>query len=265
MKNNKLTIFLILIIPIFFIVATLTIARMTSDTHANFSSFSARETGASLLFDTLNYMQYPVAVLYSPVTPAINTDYAILIIQPSNPRPNQDSVEDILNWVRIGGRLIFLESNRNNLIEQAMGSHSFASLGTLRLYSLGMGEIITGDANAILNGHLMANAIYGERLTTILSIWNAERVYFAEYYHGYRADDNLFRQLPLWLRLVAVQLLAAAAACVWHFGKRFGSPIPLYEEIEREENEQVLVLARLYRHADKKFSKKRDGKNPKRE
>jgi hypothetical protein len=39
---------------------------------------------------------------------------------------------------------------------------------------------------------------------------------------------------------------------IWHVGKRFGKPVPAYEETEREENEQVRALARLYNKTDRR-------------
>jgi len=47
-------------------------------------------------------------------------------------------------------------------------------------------------------------------------------------------------------QLFTYQLAIIAALIIWRLGKRFGEPIPFYEEIEREENEHIKALANLY-------------------
>jgi len=250
--KNKLNILLILLIPTFLIVSYFTVVRTATDMHPNYSSFSAQEQGTSLLFDTLRHMLYPVSVLYQPVHSNIDINAAILIIQPSNPRPNETELTEILNWVRLGGRLIFLESNRPNLIDEELQHLSHRLVSTMRWYNLGLGEIFTGEADFITNASLMDDSFYGEAIATILELWNPEQIYFAEYYHGYHGNESLFRQLPLWVRLATFQTIILAIVALLHLGKRFGNPIPMHELTDREENEQILVLARLYRRADKK-------------
>jgi len=216
----------------------------------NYTSFSYENAGVSLLHDTLQHMGYPIALLYRPAQ-TVDINAAVFIIQPVNPRIDYEMTHDILLWVRRGGRLFYLDNRYPTAMDQILDSEYREAISSMRLYQVGMGEVITGPADIVANANLMGNYFYGEGITYILSRWNPDRIYFAEYYHGFHAASGMFRQMPLWLRLVTFQIIIGAVALMWHLGKRFGNPIPLYEEIEREENEQVLVLARLYKHAKK--------------
>lgn len=251
MKSSRLSLFVILLLALFAGITWGANRQIHGQRYPNFTSFSSSEYGVSLLYDTLRHMRYPVGILYRPVTENVSVGDAVIIIQPTNPRPNDAMAADILSWVRRGGRLIYLENSRPTVMDRALMGEDYVAFGSLRWYRVGMGEVVTGRANTVANVNLMEDPAYGEGLVYVLSGWDPGRIYFAEYYHGFRRSDSTFNQMPMWLQLVAFQIIIAVVALVWHLGKRFGSPIPLYEEIEREENEQVLTLARLYKQADK--------------
>ena len=251
MKNRKSNLMVVLLLILFVGLAWIANRHVNDLQHPDYTSFSNGNYGVSLLYDTLRHMQYPVGILYRPVGETVSVNNAVFIIQPTNPRLNTENIESILNWVRRGGRLIYLENRQPNVIDRALDNRYQTTFGSMRVYRLGMGEIMTGRADTIVNINLMEDPVYGKGIAYILTGWNPELIYFAEYYHGYREVTGAFRQLPLWLQLVVIQMIIATAALIWHYGKRFGVPIPFYEEIEREENEQILVLARLYKQAKK--------------
>jgi hypothetical protein len=195
-------------------------------------------------------MDYPVRVSYRPLTRETRTDVVYIIIQPQSPRITEQIAKDMLEWVENGGRLIFLCNSFpfgifDELLEMR-GNHS----GSLRVYRHGRGELITGRAREITNAELMENHATGEMIQTTLSRWNSERrvenIFFAEYYHGIHIPETMVARLPLVIRLILAQIVILAIILVWHLGKRFGNAIPYYEEVEREENEYVRALARLY-------------------
>ena len=252
MKSSRLTLSIVLLLALFIGVSWGANQRVHNQGHPDYTMFSRSEYGVSLLYDTLQQMGNPMGIMYQPVGDGLSINDVVFIIQPTNPRPTTEMAEDILTWVQQGGRLIYLENSQPNIMDRVLRNEYYRAFGSLRWYRFGMGEVVTGRANAIVNINLMTDPTYGEGIAYILSGWNPDRIYFAEYYHGYHREHSAFSQMPLWLQLVAIQVIIAAAAIVWHLGKRFGSPIPLYEEIEREENEQVLTLARLYKQADKR-------------
>lgn len=248
-KDGRLIILVLVLLVLFTGVTRFAGSQMHEQRHPNFTTFSNRTYGISLLYDTLQYMGYPVGVLYRPVNESLSTGGVVFIVQPTNPRPTPETADSILEWVQMGGRLVYLENRQPTVIDRALSGHDYAEFGSMRWYRHGMGEIITGRASALANTNLMANASYGAGIAYVLAGWNPDFIYFAEYYHGFHSAGGLFSQMPIWLQLVTVQIGIIAIILIWHLGKRFGKPVPLYEEIEREENEQIMVLARLYRQA----------------
>ena len=87
---------------------------------------------------------------------------------------------------------------------------------------------------------------YDPVLHRALDAWQADRIWFAEYYHGYRTRETLVTQLPDVVKYATAQLVLITFVMVGWLGKRFGKPVPYYEEIEREENEHIKALAKLY-------------------
>ena len=252
MKSSRLSLFVILLLALFAGITWGANRQIQGQSHPNWTSFSSSDYGVSLLYDTLRHMRYRVNILYQPIQENVSINDVVLIIQPTNPRPNDEMAMEILTWVRRGGRLIYLENSQPTIMDRVLLGEHFTSVGGLNWYRIGMGEVVTGRANVVANINLMEDPTYGENIVMVLSVWEPDRIYFAEYYHGFRRSDSAFNQMPMWLQFAAFQVIIAAAVLVWHLGKRFGSPIPLYEEIEREENEQILTLARLYKQADKR-------------
>jgi len=202
--------------------------------------------GVSLLYDTLRHMGYPVGVSRSRLTASTSTDLAYIIIQPFYPPSfSEDEIAIKLDWVRRGGLLIFLQDPPRRVIWPTDG-YNYTQFGNLSLYEVGDGMLVTGGATDVTNRRLMYEYNMGARIHAIIDRWQPQRLMFGEYYHGPRPSQNLFAHLPPVVRLVVVQLGILAVIILWYVGKRFGNPVPYYEESEREENEHVRALARLY-------------------
>ena len=207
------------------------------------SSFG--RTGVSLLFDTLNHMNYPVQISRSPLTPSTNPNHAYIIIQPSYPLVCWDKAEEMLDWVFMGGRLFFFHNSPTTIFDTIIEYDSI-DFGRLRVYEFGRGSVVIGPTREITNYNLMHNADTATSLESLLYHWNPDIIWFGEYYHSMPGPTNFVMRMPLIVRLSFVQLTFVGFAIVWHLGKRFGRPAPFYEEYEREENEQVHALTRLY-------------------
>jgi hypothetical protein len=221
----------------------------TADSGApDYTVFSTRDKGASLLFDTLKQMGYPVAASQRPVNLNANTNDVFIIINPNNPRVTVEMAEQMLTWVRRGGRLIFLDREFPTVMDRTIGLHARASVEQdyFNHYSLGLGHVITGRSDSLLNKRLMEDSQYGQLIQLNLHAMDADNIWFSEYYHGYRVEESFINQLPRMVQFAGWQLILITLALLWHTGKRFGKPVVYYEEVEREENEQVKALARLY-------------------
>ncbi|MCL2363260.1 MAG: DUF4350 domain-containing protein [Defluviitaleaceae bacterium] len=211
-----------------------------------YSPFLTDEPGTSLLFDTLQHMGYPVRMSYAPLTRTRNNDHVHVIIQPFNPPVTTEMAEEMLEWVYSGGRLIFLHNNLQNEMNRLLPNDPGRMVYGLAYFYHGAGSVVTGRANPIVNRSLLDDAAGGAAVHSVLSEWGADRIYFVVYYHGFHPPETMFSSLPLVVRLVLIQLGITVLMLLWHVGKRFGRAIPAFEETEREENEQVRAVARLY-------------------
>jgi len=217
------------------------------DTPGDGPDYAAATTGrygVSLFFDTLRHMDYPVRVGNTPLTSASNTDHVYIIIQPFAPPVDHARAEEMLEWVRQGGRLIFLHRINPTIFDTMIPGAGY-QMGAFRRYQVGYGEVITGRAFHVVNHHMMSVPRAARELQQTLAHWDADRIWFAEYYHGMYASETFLGSLPLVVQLLMVQMLLAGAVAVWRLGKRFGRPMPYYNEVEREENEHVYAFARL--------------------
>jgi len=219
-----------------------------------YSVRSTNERGASLLFDTLAHMGYGVNVGRRPLNMSAAANDVYVLIQAR--AVCSCMATEMRDWVREGGRLIFLCGSHPNTIISRDENLSGRQAGDFWLYRLGRGEIITGRAIPVTNYELMNDFSAGEAIQATISRWNSEReignIFFAEYYHGVFMAQTGASQMPLVMRLMILQAIVFAAIGVLHLGKRFGNPLPYYEEVEREENEYVHALARLYMATGKK-------------
>lgn len=225
--------------------AALLVFGASSRAEPDYTSFSTQTYGTSLLYDTLRKMDYPVSVMYEPVNAQSAVNDAYIIIQPEDPVLNEEQAAEILQWVRRGGRLIYLEDYYPTVFDEMLEDYEYTDWEDMTYYPVGMGAVVVGFAEDVVNQNLMDNSLYGALIGSILDDWNADHIFFVEYYHGYRTNDNLFTHLPLVIKLGLVQIVLCTAAYAWFKGKRFGKPIPYYEEIERDENEHVRAMARL--------------------
>jgi len=199
--------------------------------------------GTSLFFDTLRHMGYNVTASLRPMTAATNTDHVHIIIQPVH--FYEEDAAAILDWVYNGGRLVFLHNNSiNHITIQLTGRQTDNPTPTLHRH--GQGYVITGRASNFSNNNLMLDHTAGTNLHRIISGWDFTGIIFIEYYHHTRANENFWTQLPLIVRVIFIQLVLVAIMAVWHLGKRFGNPVQYYQETERDENEHVYALAKLY-------------------
>ena len=209
-------------------------------------STSRGDFGASVLYDTLRHMGFPVGASHRPLTARTDLGDAYLIIAPRSPHVTMEMAEAMLEWVYGGGRLIFLDGGVSGRIMDSI----LTGPGDVRegfiLYRHGSGEVLRGGARQVSNRSLANDPGPGRVIYETISDWDAERVRFGDFYHGAHAPETMLGGLPFIVQLVLLQLSFAAAAAIWHLGKRFGKPIPLYEEAEREENEYLRALARLY-------------------
>ena len=244
-----------LIFPAVIVLLAVFIVRFFENDSANQPAFVASSTGehgASLLYDTLRHMGYPVRVSRSRLTSGTRSDLAYIIIQPTYPPHfSAEEIDEKMAWVYSGGLLIFLQHAPRPAINWPI-TRPPTLFGTLNIHEIGDGMLVTGSAREIANSNMMEYYETGMYIHAILRHWEPGGIMFGEYYHGPRPTQNMFAHFPAVVRLVVVQLLVLGVIIIWYLGKRFGNPVVFYEEHERDENEHIHALTRLYMKVKRK-------------
>ena len=236
-KSNILVIILCIIVS-----SIMYFTRDSSDTRP-YTAFSTGELGTALFYDSLNLMGYPVRIGRRALTTNTNINDIYIIIEPTKPIVNTEMAKEMLEWVQMGGRLIFMQNahSMSNFESLLFGGQS---KGNITIYNIGLGEVVTIRTRYIQNRGLFDDPSGAVHILSILDEWDGN-IFFAEYYHGYGIEETFFTQLPLVVRLSVIHLFIIAIAIILCVGKRFGKAVPVYQEIERTENEQVKALATL--------------------
>jgi len=213
------------------------------------TTFSTAKDGASLVYDSLRIMGYPVrrdTMFISAQRPVNNVQ---IVIAPAY--FNEELREGMTDWVIRGGQLLFFDratganAGRGLLSNTVIDGATPVPGGTL--YRIGLGTVFVGDANRITNISLFeTDGEYGQLIANLLETMDFVLIYFNEAYHGFNQNRTFFEILPLPLRLLGVQIGVIAVVVVLYKGRRFGKTAIYYEEEEREENEYVFTLSNLY-------------------
>ena len=237
MKNN-----IWLIGVIFLVLVFISIALRNSDgVEAPMLSDSTGEEGAALLFQTWENMGFDVKSLRVSISEERSFS-TVLVISPQN-ELSQENIDSLLEFASSGGRLIYLRGDSDYYLELQIrlgaGIQKYERFGFIN-YEVGLGEIITGDRNRVLNRALFENPSAGIFLTEFLN--PDEVIFFADYYH--RIQSRTQNDEP-WRNFARAQVFIIAIIILWHAGKRFGFAHNAYET-EREEDEEIFNLARLY-------------------
>ena len=244
------------IIPLVIVIAaSVFLLVMGGNDGPPYVSTSRGDWGASVLYDTLNKLGFNVSRSQRPLTARTSLADVYIILSPRSPFVNDEMASVMLEWVYRGGRLIYLDNFPT--FERLLEGVGEQVLG-FTLFRHGQGEVLTGFARYVANVSLVENSESGHGVFLTLSGWNPDRVRFADYYHGFHAGTTLVGNLPFVVQLFLIQSVIFALALIWYLGKRFGAVMPYHNIIEREENEYLRSLARLYYLTGKKKGRKKN-------
>ncbi|MCL2564763.1 MAG: hypothetical protein FWE24_02995 [Defluviitaleaceae bacterium] len=215
----------------------------------SYTTFSTREEGAALIYDTLSIMGYPVRRDTMFISAGRPTNNVQIVIAPMI--FDDELREKMIDWVIHGGQLLFFDTvtgaNAGRRLLSGVTIDGVTPVQGGVLYRIGLGTLFVGDASRITNISLLENdGEYGQLIVNLLNTMDFVRIYFNEAYHGYNQNRTFFEILPLPLRLMGVQIGLIALVVVLYSGRRFGKVAAYYEEVEREENEYVFTLSNLY-------------------
>lgn len=239
--NRDLIIFIILI-PLFLLSSFYVSSRMEG-TLPTYSVINKSRQGYSVFYEALKNLKYSVDRSLTPIeSHAINS---VQIAAEGNGLNIED--KEIKNWVQKGGTLIFLT---NSPLDSVIDQLAPEVKGSFIKYKDGKGEIITYSASHFTNKSLTENTSGAYELLKEMEGYEDKNIYFNEsHLYGASSKQGLWDFIPLEIKFILYQLLIVTAAFFYYKGRRFGKPVPLYEEEERNENEYLYSAAALYRQA----------------
>ncbi len=247
--KNRTPLFFIFLFAIFISAVVLLTANTEGTNRPDYSVFSTNEKGISVLYEAFKKIDYPVSPYYEQINKNTGLEDIHVVVSPTPMYFTDSDRDSMLEWVALGGRLVFLE--KSPFIFSNFEDSRISTDGKLSLYKHGFGFIVSGNPEGITNEIMKTTPTSGAVLQNIFNNWGYENIYFNEYAHGFRKEQTFFTMLPTGLKLLMYQGLLLILSIILLLGKRFGKPIPFYEETEREENEYLKSLAIIYKNAGK--------------
>jgi hypothetical protein len=110
--------------------------------------------------------------------------------------------------------------------------------------------LIVDNVDNLTNKTLTKDTYYAYELLEVIHTYSDKSIYFNEaHLYSNSSSKSLWDAVPIEFKYIIYQILMVLAAYIYYKGKRFGKPLPLYEEVERNENEYLYSAASLYRAA----------------
>lgn len=243
-KLSKDIIIIIILIPLVLWGAFFISSRMENKL-PRYTVINKATEGYSVFFEALKDLKYPVERTLRPISEQDLDSIQIVTEQGAL----DINAEDIKDWVKKGGKIIFL--SRSQLGNLDYEDVSPIKQGTITKYNYHQGKIIATDVSYFTNKALMEDVSKAYNLVSEVDENSYKKIYFNEYNIFVQGQKrNLWDYTPLGIRIIVYQLVLVLIALYYYKGKRFGKSIPLYEEVERTENEYVYNTASIYRQAN---------------
>lgn len=242
-KTNKDMILFIIILPLFLYLA-FNLSNHAENSLPYYSVINKGRMGCSVFYEALKRLNYPVKRSMET-----NNKYDIRDIQlVAENRGFDVNSPDIKDWIFKGGVLIYLVPN--NLNNMDYGEIAENNLD-LTIYKYGRGKIITFNVFKITNKSLCKDTESAYELLKEIDKNKQRNIIFNEYYMFSNLNRNtLWDFIPSGVKFIMYQIAIVVAAFFYYKGKRFGKAVPIYEEVERIENEYVYASGALLRQAD---------------
>lgn len=239
-RASKDLIIFIILIPLF-LWLSFQISSSVGNKLPSYSIINKSKNGLSVFYEALKKLKMPVNRSLKTLT---SENEASVQIAAAGGGFDVNDIK-VKNWVGRGGTLIYLASERYPSISYAVTPEI---RGSILLYRYQKGVLVAAGADDLTNIKLTGDRHNAYELFKIINEYRDRNIYFneAHLYAGIEST-SLWDALPMKYKYIVYQLLIILAAYFYYRGKGFGKPVPLYEEVERDENEYLYSAASLYR------------------
>lgn len=239
-KISSDIIILIILIPVFLYMAFFFSSR--ANMLPKYSVINKSSNGCSVFFEALKELKMPVERTVKPVE-SIETNSVQILVQGGELDINGEEIKD---WVDKGGTVVYLTEDNIPVVGYGLLPKI---KGNISVYNHEKGKIIEVEASYFTNKTLTENTSDAYKLLEELDNYNFNKIYFNEAYLYSGQNNSLWDYVPVEVKFIIYQLVLTLFALFYFKGKHFGKLIPLYEELERSENEYLYSAASLYRQA----------------
>lgn len=251
-KNKENLIILLVFFPVL-LWLTLTFTDDNEKSFKPYTVFNKGEKGVSVTYEALKELGYTANLILTEVeSQAIGS--AQIVIEPKRPYKVDLNNENIKNWIRGGGVLIYLIPNWDEMrfnYGTEIDSYTLNGDKHAKAYSYDKGLLVIGNPDIINNKTLTINTEGAYWLLTQINKMDINNISFNEFYHYFEGQKpSLWRDIPAGIKLTIYQVIIVIAIVIYYYGKRFGKVIPLYEEVERVENEYIYSAASLFKRGE---------------
>lgn len=241
-KTNKDLIIFLILIPILLWV-TFSLSSSKDNGIPNYSVLNKAKSGCSVFYEALQKLNYPVKRIVTPL--AMSPTNNIQVVVPGGDFDISDS--SIITWVEDGGVIIYLtQGNFHFVINGTLPTYK----GNLAIYKFKKGKILAMDVSYFENAALKKKTKEPYLLLKELTNYSYSNISFNENNLFLKTNSQtLWDYIPFKMKFFVYQLILLLGAFFYYKSKRFGKTLPLYDEVERTENEYLYSAAALYKQA----------------
>lgn len=242
-KSIKDIIWCIVLIP-FIIYIAFFIANRFNSKYPDYSVLNKSQSGLSVFYEALEELDYPVERTEEEINLISNDNIQVLVVSDLY-FLNTDSFSGN-EWVESGGILINLIPVENNFLLNLFVDQ----IEEIDRREIGEGYMITMNLHNFSNQTLVRETSYAYKLLEVFEEHNYNKIFFNESFLFSDTEQlSFWGVIPLEIKFIIYQIILSLMAFFYLKGKKFGKPIPLYEEEERLENEFLYSTASLYKKA----------------
>lgn len=251
-KDKRYLIILLILFPVF-LWLSITFTNDNEESLKPYSVLNKGKEGVSVIYQVFKDLGYDANLTLTEVNYQ-DIYSAQIVIEPNEPYKLEADQDIIKDWIRDGGSLIYLAPKWKSIdLDYGEEIDQFFLSGEeqAKAYLYNDGLLIIGDPKLLSNKTLTTNTDGAFWIAMLLEDMNVKSIGFNEYYNYFEGQKpSLWRDIPSGIKFTIYQIVLVIAIIIYYYGKRFGKVAPLYEEVERAENEYIYSAASLFRRGE---------------
>jgi hypothetical protein len=220
----------------------------------DYSTYNTDDNGTKALYLLTERMGYQVDRFDKSSRFLEEKNLLVMFAPVENEFLKDEEQNHLLQWLKKGNSLVLIDNIKlkNNFLKNFSITNENIDHGTL--YSIGKGQvIILKEPNEYTNKYFK-DVKYSENFISVIDFINNKskfnKVIFDEYYLMINnTAATVFDIFDGFIILGFMQIIFAVVILLYIKSRRFGKPRVVFENIKREENENLFALSNIYKKA----------------